>query len=639
MKLNKALIAFSFLFIGLTGCNTDDLEKDIDALKDRVASMETQVQALNESMNILRIALEGNKTIQKCTDNGDGSLTLLLSDGSSINLTQGVEGSEFYPTISIDGDGFWMIDGVKQEYKAKAEDGQDGKTPKFRLDSEGDKFFWAVSFDDGKTFEPLLDTDGNRVQANVEESILPSNDGPITNVEVNGNSLKFSLDGNDYSIPIVEGLKCIVTIPDDSKEGEYCIVSTRTPLELDIEVSGEYCLVNAPAGWSASVNKDKTKLTIDAPEETDKEGIIILQVNKGINWAVEKIKVKSKYVVSSYLEEYNAGYDIQIADVVINNKSGYSVANDGKVIQNGGAITGTGIHFIAADAVIKVPSTINVNELILICDKPKSSAIIMMEDDALFTINSSSEKGCLLSKNIRFVVNPTKNTYMLNVTKCMDSFKLISDNCKYEIASGKNYSYSTTEANIAKICFRDCDFYFDGDDTGTVNSNIIGLSKVTVKDAVFENNLFTTKTKTKLAKMSILLTKEATVTINNNTFFNAVPANNLVKTIIVDNSDNKKWTIKNNIFYSEIFKGTANLISATQGTSYGDENELRYSPNITNYAFRYFATSGGKPDWVVDAGKYQMDKTTTPIFDFGEQTDMTEFDFASLIEGFGCSKR
>lgn len=639
MKLNKALIAFSFLFIGLTGCNTDDLEKDIDALKDRVASMETQVQALNESMNILRIALEGNKTIQKCTDNGDGSLTLLLSDGSSINLTQGVEGSEFYPTISIDGDGFWMIDGVKQEYKAKAEDGQDGKTPKFRLDSEGDKFFWAVSFDDGKTFEPLLDTDGNRVQANVEESILPSNDGPITNVEVNGNSLKFSLDGNDYSIPIVEGLKCIVTIPDDSKEGEYCIVSTRTPLELDIEVSGEYCLVNAPAGWSASVNKDKTKLTIDAPEETDKEGIIILQVNKGINWAVEKIKVKSKYVVSSYLEEYNAGYDIQIADVVINNKSGYSVANDGKVIQNGGAITGTGIHFIAADAVIKVPSTINVNELILICDRPKSSAIIMMEDDALFTINSSSEKGCLLSKNIRFVVNPTKNTYMLNVTKCMDSFKLISDNCKYEIASGKNYSYSTTEANIAKICFRDCDFYFDGDDTGTVNSNIIGLSKVTVKDAVFENNLFTTKTKTKLAKMSILLTKEATVTINNNTFFNAVPANNLVKTIIVDNSDNKKWTIKNNIFYSEIFKGTTNLISATQGTSYGDENELRYSPNITNYAFRYFATSGGKPDWVVDAGKYQMDKTTTPIFDFGEQTDMTEFDFASLIEGFGCSKR
>lgn len=639
MKLNKALIAFSFLFIGLTGCNTDDLEKDIDALKDRVASMETQVQALNESMNILRIALEGNKTIQKCTDNGDGSLTLLLSDGSTINLTQGVEGSEFYPTISIDGDGFWMIDGVKQEYKAKAEDGQDGKTPKFRLDSEGDKFFWAVSFDDGKTFEPLLDTDGNRVQANVEESILPSNDGPITNVEVNGNSLKFSLDGNDYSIPIVEGLKCIVTIPDDSKEGEYCIVSTRTPLELDIEVSGEYCLVNAPVGWSASVNKDKTKLTIDAPEETDKEGIVILQVNKGINWAVEKIKVKSRYVVSSYLEEYNAGYDIQIADVVINNKSGYSVANDGKVIQNGGTITGTGIHFIAADAVIKVPSTINVNELILICDKPKSSAIIMMEDDALFTINSSSEKGCLLSKNIRFVVNPTKNTYMLNVTKCMDSFKLISDNCKYEIASGKNYSYSTTEANIAKICFRDCDFYFDGDDTGTVNSNIIGLSKVTVKDAVFENNLFTTKTKTKLAKMSILLTKEATVTINNNTFFNAVPANNLVKTIIVDNSDNKKWTIKNNIFYSEIFKGTANLISATQGTSYGDENELRYSPNITNYAFRYFATSGGKPDWVVDAGKYQMDKTTTPIFDFGEQTDMTEFDFASLIEGFGCSKR
>ena len=63
MRYYKSFILFSLLALVFVACDTDDLEKDIDALKDRVASVEAQVQRLNDEMNILRVALDGNKTI------------------------------------------------------------------------------------------------------------------------------------------------------------------------------------------------------------------------------------------------------------------------------------------------------------------------------------------------------------------------------------------------------------------------------------------------------------------------------------------------------------------------------------------------------------------------------------------------
>ena len=56
MRYYKSFILFSLLALVFVACDTDDLEKDIDALKDRVASVEAQVQRLNDEMNILRVA-------------------------------------------------------------------------------------------------------------------------------------------------------------------------------------------------------------------------------------------------------------------------------------------------------------------------------------------------------------------------------------------------------------------------------------------------------------------------------------------------------------------------------------------------------------------------------------------------------
>ena len=51
MKYYKSFILFSLFALAFVSCNTDDLERDIDALKDRVTNVEAQVQQLNDEMN------------------------------------------------------------------------------------------------------------------------------------------------------------------------------------------------------------------------------------------------------------------------------------------------------------------------------------------------------------------------------------------------------------------------------------------------------------------------------------------------------------------------------------------------------------------------------------------------------------
>ena len=48
MKYYKSFILFSLFALAFVSCNTDDLERDIDALKDRVTNVEAQVQQLND---------------------------------------------------------------------------------------------------------------------------------------------------------------------------------------------------------------------------------------------------------------------------------------------------------------------------------------------------------------------------------------------------------------------------------------------------------------------------------------------------------------------------------------------------------------------------------------------------------------
>ena len=101
MKKLKSLLPFLLMLFALVGCKTDDLEKDIDNLKDRVANLEAQVSLLNENLNAIRVILDASTTILEYSVDEQGNYTLKLSNGETISLNQGSEGQIVMPEISI----------------------------------------------------------------------------------------------------------------------------------------------------------------------------------------------------------------------------------------------------------------------------------------------------------------------------------------------------------------------------------------------------------------------------------------------------------------------------------------------------------------------------------------------------------
>ena len=66
---------------------TDDLEADINSLKDRVAALEKATEGLNTSFASLQALMQKNKIIIGITPTKDGLGYLLeLSDGTSIKV-------------------------------------------------------------------------------------------------------------------------------------------------------------------------------------------------------------------------------------------------------------------------------------------------------------------------------------------------------------------------------------------------------------------------------------------------------------------------------------------------------------------------------------------------------------------------
>lgn len=321
MKNFKSLLPFLLMLFVWAGCDTDDLRNDVDELKNRVESLEAQVSAINDNMNAIRVILDGSKTISSYTSE-NGTYTLTLSDGSTIALTQGSEGQIVMPDITINENGQWVLNG---EVIGQAT-GNSGITPKFNISTDK---YWQVSFDGGKTYEDVLDENDNKVAATTEGNVSVS-DAFFKDVKVEGDMLKVTLkDDQSYSLPIVADLKANIVDPTTGfKDGVWTIGYGET-VKTEVEISGDNYFVTVPAGgWTATlseVSDGKATLTVTAPAQAstlsrataDNSTELVLQVNKGVNWAIDKIKVEAKTVIASYKALYDANQVINVNGIEI----------------------------------------------------------------------------------------------------------------------------------------------------------------------------------------------------------------------------------------------------------------------------------------------------------------------------------
>lgn len=539
MKIYK-YIGVALMVLSLGACKTDDLERDIDALKDRVTAMEAKVDRLNESMNMIRVALDGNKTIQSYTENEDGSYTLTLSDGNTITLTQGEIGAtDVYQEVSISTDGNWVIGGVETEHRALAVGGEPGVTPQFRLtmESEG-KYYWEVSYDGELTWEEVKSQQGTRVYASASGSSSVA--GPIASAAPNATGDKFEItltsNGTKYEIPIVSGLACAITEPNpEDMENGYWIVPITLPAvttSTSVDLKGDAVLVSAPEGWTVTAEIGNGTLTIIPPAQDGAEGIITLQVNKGIYWAIDQIKVRSKRVITSLKAEYELGDGFYIGDELVS-KETYP---GGTLIENGGTISKSGVHFIAGGANISISSNLATTEapLVIVGDDPNNPPTITLGGYFL-----SSEN--LLCKNVKLV---RTGTYMFNVNN--DVNKVIFDQCEIELSG--SFGYSTNSYTIVDFQFVNNKVKF----TGTAGSlaggmNFVNFANVKITNANISNNIFYSKSDDTSARGQFFTVKETAIKLENNTFCNYIQNPQGIKAKLTGD-----WSVRYNIFYSNI---------------------------------------------------------------------------------------
>lgn len=109
MKRIFSTILFAAALAGLVACaDIDGLRSDVDDLKSRVTALEKQVDIFNGNIETLQL-LASSSTINTVTETADG-YELLMSNGRIITLKNGADGEGVTPILSIDAEGYWMVD-------------------------------------------------------------------------------------------------------------------------------------------------------------------------------------------------------------------------------------------------------------------------------------------------------------------------------------------------------------------------------------------------------------------------------------------------------------------------------------------------------------------------------------------------
>lgn len=293
MKTITRIIAAVLLGGGISAACSDlsDLEKKVESLESRVTALETLLPNINGNVEALQVLVNGT-TINSATQS-NGVWTIILSNGETITLTAGSIGVGNPPVMSVDKDGYWMVDyGTGAEYllmngeKVKAV-GTDGTTPVFGVDADG---FWTVSYDGGKTFTQVKGADGQPVSA------LPTGetqDPYFADVRLeNGVFTVVLRSGETLTIPVVPDFLCSI----ESNGVLTYNYSETKPYNVTMKGVAS-TMVTAPSGWKA-VLKDNI-LTVTAPAAPTKatladsgSDVCILAFSTSGYAAIAKVQVR-----------------------------------------------------------------------------------------------------------------------------------------------------------------------------------------------------------------------------------------------------------------------------------------------------------------------------------------------------------
>jgi hypothetical protein len=564
MKYIKSYILLALMVLAVTGCKQEDLKDDVNALKDRVTLLEEQVKLLNEN-----IAFFSKVLVRQTVDNGDGtvtevpaysiskitqsadnaSYTAVFNDGQTLTLTIGAKGTVTTPQISVNQEtGKWMLQGADTGYSAVGIDSnENGATPEFQVvKDENTQYYWQVKFDDSTGWQDVTDASNQKVYVTEAGSEL-AKDQLFEKAEIEGSEfvLTYYVDGNgqgttqEVRLPILSDLSCIINVPESEMADGYWEIG-EAGASAEVEIKGDHWFVIAPHGWEASISE--TTLTVKK-SATASAGLksratanntdeVVVQVNKGMYWAVAKVKVRE--TVTSYFNQvYSQGGNITVGNVTINNTT-YS---DGKLLSTGDAtISADGVYFIPQGVEAVISST-DFNKLVLISDNPKGEPVVV---DNTVKFNVTGTAGEFIAQNVIF--KKENNPFMQIDATGITLKNLVLDGCKVTIGSGKHFlnAFKGDDNSIGNIYLKGNRFAFNqtkdyhASRLFNFSSKIdeVLYSRSLAADVSIINNVFYSTTNNYTINGTILFLgnddtagvydAKKTVTIESNTFINFI---------------------------------------------------------------------------------------------------------------------
>lgn len=606
MKLYKSLL-LGLLMCGFAACDTTDLERDINSLKDRVEDYEAQVQKLNDDMNIIRVLLDGNKTITSYSFDGT-NYTLTLSNGETLTLTQGVVGAN-YPSITIDEEsGNWIIAGKDSGVKAEAEDGKDAPyTPQFKIENEN----WWVSYDGKNTWENL----------GVVATGTPSDKKSlITDVDTTDpNFIKITLDGElkPRVIPVIRDLVCEITEPELADGEMWYIGSNGATLEVKVNIQpGDIIRPVVPADWKAEMSDYSTlsgEQSLDVtvkPLAAASKCVVTIEVNRGANTITDEIVARTQ--TTSYYADYMAGLDIKIGDMTVNKfeyPKSILISSD-----NVGEFTSFEdgvVYFIETD--ITPTKSSDISNLVLINNSVDKVSKISFTDKNSLNLKSetSLEAKGLAIKGVRIVAeNIGSKSVLALATNDAVYNSVILDGC--ELALGTDladnspslfyFDSSRKLPQIKKIVLENC---------------FIKVAKQVREPRIFQMNPSAEKFKSSLVSIKnnifycdgivdLKLCTYANSTLNvlmqNNTFVNVVPHYTQAYLQLIPSANSvvsKNVVVVNNEYVGDIGTNLNFVSSKKDDTTIADVNHANFNDNIVydinNKKWLWFRNSYGMP--------------------------------------------
>lgn len=601
MKLYKSLL-FGLLMCGFAACDTTDLERDINSLKDRVEDYEAQMQKLNDDMNIIRVLLDGNKTITSYSFDGT-NYTLTLSNGETLTLTQGVVGAN-YPSITIGENGNWIIEGEDTGEHAVAKDGENAENPQFKI--EGGTW-WAY---DSATKE------WKDLKVSAVGSTSSAASSPIASVDTSTSGvIKITLTaGGTYEIPVIPDLMCKITSP-ALADGEMWLVGTEgAELEAEVTLASDDDIVRpiVPADWKAEITerKDgKLKVKVTPPAYASK-CVVTMEVTHGIHTITDEIVART--VTTGYYADFMAGLDIQVGSVTLN-KSMFAEDEIHGPDENISALSAKGIYFLKSGTTVNLSSNLNVSGLVVIGNTPDASLtempMIKYTAACYMSLSSTASGLGLLLKNVKIDASAS-NTYSFNIGAAFVDANtyfenLVFDRCNILFNTGNSLVYINNTAQKMPIQnIEICNTLLSSESAAQKyvfsfsNNMYEGFENFTV-----ENSVFYCRTESAaITNFSLMQCANAdgtgfeNIKVKNNTFVNIVPANQLIKVKMfnVDFSNNLLWRDADKGGY--LLYGVAGSVFGT--TSFA--NNMYYNADDGTVSFNLFHTDGIVPENVTN---------------------------------------